>query len=532
MLSNVKKSGPKRLRVHPGLVTTPNGLTIALDSTVWLIPTSSYTAALHFNRGPLANLEPELRDYGFERLNSVSPSVSVFTLTVWLKSFPEYLRSIAVDHLDWPDFTVSVFEGYLQHLRTRGVGYYFWHIQSVLKWVHLNRPGLLNHAVVHEVSSWTIEGNTKGEAVALADPHEGALTTAESDVIRAATVNPESPATLLERTVTLLLLETGQRNEQLCRLETTDLRVVKYKTTGDARHHQPEKTLRHLVAMPSNKTARGKRDLSISPNLFQLFFELIESTLSLRSGFEGEPALIIDPLHQDISRNWFDSDTSRWTRIRRPNSWDIGSLVKSFCEKCGILDRFGEPINIFPRRFRRTIATRFVEQGASPEAVAALLDHADIQQVMVYFEFHKNRQQKRLEEAAGSFFNSLGQSIQGRLIADATEARNPEARIPFFDDELQDTIGIANCGRDLEAVPLCHETIPYACYGCPFHQPWVSDVHKRLADTLRKRKANLIQIQGREIGRLPAGLDALIANVEAVAEAVDDRRRETNQTGG
>jgi integrase len=490
------------------------------------------TRSLSFTKRSIARLSPELRDYGYERLSTVSTAVSGFTLWIWLVKFASYLESIGVRELDWPDLTISILEGYLQQLRSKGIGYYFWHLQAVLKWVHLNRPGLLDDALVYEVSSWTIEGNNKGEAVILGDPHEGALTTGEISVIRTAALNRNSPASLLERVTTLLLLETGQRNEQLCNLEVTDLKALRLKTTGDHRHHQPDQAVRCTVAMPSNKTARGNRDLSISSSLFELCFELVESTNSLRSGFEDNPLLIVEPAHQDIVRAWFDADTERWPKIRRPNSWDISSLVKSFCEKCGILNRFGKPINIFPRRFRRTIATRFVEQGASPEAVAALLDHADIQQVMVYFEFHKNRQQKRLEEAAGPFFKSLGQSIQGRLIADATEALNPDARIPFFDEEAQDTIVGANCGRDLEKVPSCHETIPYACYGCPFHQPWVSDVHKRLADTLRKRKANLIQIQGREIGRLPAGLDALIANVEAVAEAVDDRRKETNQTGG
>jgi integrase len=528
MLTDIK-TNPKRIHCHPDEVMTPSGLVIRLDSSSWQVPTSSYTARLEFNRGSLASLEPELRDYGYERLASVSPSVSTFTLIVWLTYLPKYLQSISLDNLDWPDLTISILEGYLRHLRTRGIGYYFWHVQTVLKWIQLNRPGLVNPAVVYEVASWTIEGNAKGEAVALGHPHEGALTTAEADAIRAAAVNPQSPATLLERTVTLLLLETGQRNEQLSKLDTTDFKLINYKTSGDRRHHQPSQAVRHMVAMPSNKTARGKRDLSISAGLFNLSFQLIELTHSLRHSFEGEPAFIIDPLIQDVSQAWFDSDTERWTRIRRPNSWDIGSLVRSFCEKCGIINRFGDPINIFPRRFRRTVATRFVEQGASPEAVAALLDHADIQQVMVYFEFHKNRQQARLEEAAGSFFQSLGQSVEGKLIADATEARNPQARIPFFDDELQDTIGTANCGRDMEEIPLCHETIPYACYGCPFHQPWVSNVHKRVANSLRKRKESLTQIQGRDVGRLPSGLDSLIANVEAVVHAVDERQAATKQ---
>lgn len=81
----------------------------------------------------------------------------------------------------------------------------------------------------------------------------------------------------------------------------------------------------------------------------------------------------------------------------------------------------------------------------------------------------------------------------------------------------------------MEKLPLCHESIPYACYGCSYHQPWISDVHERVAEKLKKRKEQLIQIQGREVGRLPAGLDMLIGNVVRVANAVQEKKIEMEQ---
>lgn len=523
-----KRTNYTRKSTHPRYVDTAVGI-IQLDSDVWLIPQSAITREIRFNREPLGALTAELKDYGYERLSTVSPSVSSFTLWVWLNHFSNFLQNKDFSNLDWNNFTISIFEKYLSHLRNKGIGYYFWHIQTVLAWMQLNHSELINDKIVREVTSWTIEGNSKGKAVELNDPFQGALTTAETDAIRTAALNPRSPATLLERVVILLLVETGQRNEQLCKLETSNLKRIGFKTSGDTRHYQPEQVVRHIVLMPSNKTSQGLRELSISAELFRTCLELAKENQKLKNKIDGKPLLIVDPERQPIFRVWYDADKERWSKIRRPNSWDLNSLVKGFCERCGIPDRFGNPINIFARRFRRTVATRLVEQGASPEEVAALLDHADTQQVMVYFEFHQHRKQQRLEEAAGPFFRSLGDSIKGKLIANATEARNPEARIVIFDDETQDNLGIANCGRDMEKLPLCHESIPYACYGCSYHQPWISDVHERVAEKLKKRKEQLIQIQGREVGRLPAGLDILIGNVVRVANAVQEKKIEMEQ---
>lgn len=513
-----KRDNAKYIRraTHPSSVITPKGNVIDLSGAEWLIPVSTFTSQIIFEKGCLAPLASELRDYGYERLSTLSEAVVNNTFNVWLFNFNKFLSSKGFSKLDWADFNISVFEEYLHLLRDNGAGYRFWHIQTVINWLQLNHPGLMNEKVAKEVLSWKIEGNKKGEAVALNNPYEGALTKEETDQIRYVALDTNNNATLLERVTVLLFLETGQRNGQISLLEIDDLKALELVSKG---------VFRYFVRMPSNKVATGKRDISITKTLFDFCLQLNRNNKKYYQLFDSTPLLIIDPKIDWILPAWFDADKQRWNNIRRPNSWDLNSIIKGFCERFDILDRFGEPINIFARRFRRTIATRMAEQGASPEAVAKFLDHADVQQVMVYFEFHKHRKQQRLEEAAGPLMRSLSESMKGRLIADATKARNPAEILPFFDSEKQDVFGFANCGRDLGKNPVCDESQINACYGCNYFQPYDSDIHEKVLSNLEERKQTLVQIQGLNRGRLIDGIDKSISDVQRVVDAVKEARK-------
>ena len=515
---------PLRESQHANTVRLRDGGELDISQETWRVRNTTQLSELRFYVEPFRRLSPELRVYAAERLACKSTTTCMFTLWIWLHHFRQFLLVNSKPSMDWGDLTIRDFTTYREFLIAKGTEYYFWHVQTVVNWLVWSRPGLIDAGVAKEVTSWTIEGNRKGEAVSLGDPHAGALTRVESQAIRTAATAADCPATLLERVVTLLLLETGARNEQLSKLKVSDFRRVRYETQGDARHYDPEGAQRFSVLLPSNKTANGYKDISISKQLFDLCIAFAASSKTARLEVRGNSFLVIDPAMQPIMKAWFDADTERWSRIRVPNSWDINILAKNLCESCDVSNRFGDPLTIFPRRFRRTIATRLIEQGASPDHVATFLDHADVQQVMVYFEFNEARKQERIEEAAGPFFRALGEAATGKLIADATKARNPDAVIALYDEESQDLLGIANCGRDMQAAPMCHDTIPFACYGCTHHQPWISDIHGKVLANLEKRRQGLKEAQGRNEGRLLDSMDSLIDNVRAVKIAVDQIR--------
>lgn len=523
MLLNTKENKKfGRKYTHPLSVETPQGNLIDISQETWRIPTSVGTKKILFGRLPLADISGELRDYGYERLSTMAESTSVFTLHVWTNHFPLFLKSKNYRRLDWKDLKIAHFEEYLTHLRSSGIGYYFWHLQTVVNWMQLNRPGLLCSKVAEEIASWTIEGNQKGIAVLFNDPYKGALTIEESDNIRSIALDFNSDATLLERFTVLLFLETGQRNEQLSKLEVKDFKKLRLSSTN------LKSLFRYSILMPSNKFATGRKDFSITEDLFNLCLELAKNNQQYYGLFNSKPLLIIVPEINRLTPSRYEAHKERLKKIRICNSWDLNMLVKTFCLKCDVRDRFGTQIQLFARRFRRTIATRMVEQGASPEEVASILDHADIQQIMIYFEYHKHKKQQRLEDAAGSFFRSLDESIKGKLIANATKARNPDAVLPFFDEETQDLVGSANCGRDMEKVPVCEESQIHACYGCNHFQPYISDIHGKVLSQLEIRRENLIQIQGRDKGRIIDGVDKLITNVKKVVEAVKKIREGKN----
>ncbi|MBE0576848.1 MAG: site-specific integrase [Desulfuromonadales bacterium] len=512
-----------RQHTHASVVLSSEDVNIDVSGDIWLIDTSAATWKFDFKCHPIQSMIPELRDYGFELLTRLQHSSVCSRLHVNLQHLPKYLKKNGRDNLDWADLTVGLLGSYLDFLRSKGTGYYFWHLRDAMRWVYDNRPGLIRKEIFNEICEWKIEGNVKGEAVLFGDVDEGALTIEEAAAIRFHALSPDSPVTLLERASTILVLETGRRNEAICKLSTHDFKSNQFVTSGDPRRHEPEQVVVYQVSVPSNKTLSGKKEISISRELFELCLALARSNQNHRSKFEDSALLIVDPEIENIQPFGLDADKQRWNKVRRPNSYDIDQLVKNFCRKCGIKNRNGQPIKISFRRFRRTIATRMIEQGASPEQVAVFLDHADTQQVMVYFEFMKNRRFERLENAGGDFYRTFGDHIAGRLISGPIEARNPELILPIFDPEKQDLVGCANCGRDLDEKPSCYESTPYACYECPYLEPWETGVHEIVLRVLKNRRDTLAAAQGRIKGNLIDSLDSLIARVSAVVDAVATR---------
>lgn len=159
--------------------------------------------------------------------------------------------------------------------------------------------------------------------------------------------------------------------------------------------------------------------------------------------------------------------------------------------------RTGEPLNVNTRRFRRTFATRMVEEGASPTQLAIGLGHSDLQHVPVYFETRSN-QVNRLDAALAMKLGPIADAFMGRLVDNEAEAVNgddPSKRIPWFRRKFgkwpERSGDLGTCGSG-----PCGLFAPVSCYTCAKFQPWKSGPHKEVLDWLveereRKNKAGL-----------------------------------------
>lgn len=154
--------------------------------------------------------------------------------------------------------------------------------------------------------------------------------------------------------------------------------------------------------------------------------------------------------------------------------------------------RTGEMLNVNTRRFRRTFATRMVEEGASPAQLAIGLGHSDLQNVGVYYETRAS-QVERLDAALAVTLGPIADAFMGRIIDDKANAVNgddPAKWIPWFrrkfgeKPQRGDDLGICGSGP-------CGLFAPISCYTCAKFQPWKNGPHREVLDWLveeRERK--------------------------------------------
>lgn len=130
-------------------------------------------------------------------------------------------------------------------------------------------------------------------------------------------------------------------------------------------------------------------------------------------------------------------------------------------------DRLERPIPITPYRFRYTLATRSLRQGASDHEVARLLTHRSIHCIQ-YYRASMPELQQPIQDKIGEEMDYFARAFQGRLLRNISEASypdEPEKRILDFMNLAGQTIGA--CGTRAE----CHQNAPIACLTCPRFEP-------------------------------------------------------------
>ena len=131
-------------------------------------------------------------------------------------------------------------------------------------------------------------------------------------------------------------------------------------------------------------------------------------------------------------------------------------------------ERLGTKIPITPYRFRYTLATRALAQGASDYEVARLLTHRSTSCIQ-YYRASMPELQKPIREALGKEMTYFANAFLGKAISglhEATRAGDPDAVITDFLRLMGQPVGA--CGARAE----CHQNAPVACLaGCAHFEP-------------------------------------------------------------
>lgn len=143
-------------------------------------------------------------------------------------------------------------------------------------------------------------------------------------------------------------------------------------------------------------------------------------------------------------------------------------------------ERLEASIHITPYRFRYTMATRALAQGASDAEVARLLTHRSTSCIKFY-RASMPQLQKPIRQAVGKEMDYFASAFQGRLIEhldEASRAGDGECVIADYLRLTGETLGA--CGTRAE----CHQHAPIACLSCPYFEPLINAPWETLMVTL------------------------------------------------
>jgi len=157
-----------------------------------------------------------------------------------------------------------------------------------------------------------------------------------------------------------------------------------------------------------------------------------------------------------------------------------GSRISLYehCFSCGVInrapDKLLESLNQFqkdagesplelkinPRRLRKTFATHAAAVGTPAMLLMELLDHEDMQHVMIYYKLGANFSNK-IDQVYRKEFGTVMEYFKGEISLKELSDTNKNEQV-FGPEGLRRLVGIGLCGK----YGRCSLAPPYSCYTC------------------------------------------------------------------
>jgi integrase len=258
-----------------------------------------------------------------------------------------------------------------------------WRLHYV-RWCATWKIPQFSQEVADRLDELKFGGNEKGRAVIERDPLKGAFDRLEVMALSAKLRSDEAVQLLSTDEIALvwLALAFGKNGIAYALMRVDDYAPVIESGTGRSLHK---------VRVPRTKKGDDDYRKQFSPHI--LNDEIGAKIASLvawnrmRRDSEGWPEGCALPLFPRKNPRQELLGGPRHEYAMHRTSEEVLHMLKDAVAKLDVIShRTGEKLRVNPRRFRRTFATRAVEENASPAQLAAMLDHTDLQNVMVYFE--------------------------------------------------------------------------------------------------------------------------------------------------
>ena len=347
--------------------------------------------------------------------------------------------------------------------------------RAMYRWCTQSGHSGFDQQVLDQVEDWRIGGNLKGKAVRSRDPDEGPLTAWEVSAIvsalRAGRLTGLIP--LREQAAIALALAFGSNASQFASMREEDVEPLR---SGD-------EIAAWIVGIPRHKKGEAlSRSSFRQRKLTGLYGEIVHDLVEWN---QTQPTFENDarPLIRKIGMRKRVMVDDQWQA--HLTAGDLTHLLKRAVRRLGIMTYGGQPLEVSCRRFRYTLPSRMVANGASQAAVADALDHSDLQNVPVYWEIHSGIVDP-IDAAMTTALAPRAQAFAGIIRSEAEAARgDDEASRRFVADPATNRVEvIGNCGE----FRFCGITAPYACYTCVKFQAWMDGPHQEVLDQLQRAR--------------------------------------------
>ena len=260
---------------------------------------------------------------------------------------------------------------------------------------------------------------------------------------------------------TWMFVVLGVRPRQLLLLMTSDFSVNVDEETGN-------KT--YLLNVPSVKKRYTLPRTQFKSRVLPVFLgELLEQLISVNYGdlFSSELMASNEEQLLFIGR----TDNGRRKRQATFERFEASSGHTFFKDAPGDVIAFidesrvsqGLPaldLKLTPRRLRKTFATHAALMGAPAIVLMELLDHEDLQHIMVYYQLGVNFA-LRVDAVYQKHFGDHLAFFEGKITLKELVKRN-NINTVFGPDSLKKLVGIGLCAKGSP----CSLQPPYSCYGC------------------------------------------------------------------
>jgi len=148
------------------------------------------------------------------------------------------------------------------------------------------------------------------------------------------------------------------------------------------------------------------------------------------------------------------------------------------------------------------------------DVLADLLDHTDLQNVIVYYSGASMI--KRLDEAMAVSVGPFVNRFLGHVIENEAGAIGSGGRVKA--EPMGRIKNIGSCG----STSLCTLFPPFSCYLCPLFQPWRHAPHREVLEDLIRQRDDRIEATGRDDDRIAKQYDEIILSVGQVVALCED----------